>query len=256
MTNGAPLCRVPAHWILDPSQCWFDWQTLIGGILAVGAAAVSVYFLRKQISQTDLLHQEELARQHNAIRTVTPIALSSISDFCQAIADEVCGEIERRANEPMILGVDDESEKRLSPQYIPADVLPTMQGLVATLGEESRIKHVAELVGSLQILQSRHNEFDLKQAGSEFGLYGILLDCAKVKLLTDSIFNYSRFVDETNFSLFDGQKSYNIWDDIHKKSQSLVFSRLMPDLFFPTLADKIDSYKEHNISPWMEKFSA
>ena len=255
MTDGGPLCRVPAHWLVDPSQCWFDWQTLVGGILAVGAAAVSVYFLRRQISQTDLLHQAELARQHNAIRTVTPIALSSISDFCHAIADEVCGEIERRANDPMILGVDDDGEKRLSPQHIPTDVLPTMQGLVATLDEKSRIKHVAELVGSLQILQSRYNEFDLNQAGSDFGLYGILLDCAKVKLLTDSIFNYSRFVDETNFSLFNDQKTNDLWDEIHNKSQSLVFSRRMPDLFFPTLADKIDSYKEHDISPWMEKFS-
>jgi hypothetical protein len=252
--SPSPHCRLPVHWTLDPSQCWYDWQTLIGGILAVGAAALSVYFLRKQISQTDLLHQAELARQHNAVRTVTPIALSSISDFCHVISDEICDEIEHRANNPLILDTDENARKRLSPQHIPDNVLPTMQALVATLAEKSKIKHVAELVGSLQILQSRYNDLDLQQAGSDINLYGLLIDCAKVKLLTDTMFNYGRFVDEGNFSLFNGQDSEKIWDEIHKKSQSLVFSRSVPDLFFSTLAEKIKSHKTHKISPWMEKF--
>lgn len=60
-----------------PFWAWvYDWQTLVSGLLAVVAAAVSVYFLNKQIRQAEQHEKERLARRLVAERGVMPATLS------------------------------------------------------------------------------------------------------------------------------------------------------------------------------------
>lgn len=255
----SPLCRVPSYWLDDPSQCWFEWQTLLVGLLAVLAAYVSIRQVRKQISQASQLHDAELSRRHNAIRAVTPLALASISDFCRSVVDHVASEIERREGDNFDQALDDivegtEPKKQFSPIVIPNDIIATLQEFIETLSDGSNVRHMAELVSSIQILQSRFNDFRLQQAGSLEGLYGLLLDAAKVQMLNDNLFNYSRFVDESNFSLLSDHTFVEIWDKVNGKAHGMVFMRATPDLFFPRINQKIQSYKENSVSPWNEKF--
>lgn len=253
------FCRLPSNWVADPSQCWFEWQGLLSGILAVGAAVVSILFLKRQIAQTSDLHKDELARRHNAVRSVVPVALSAISEYCNAVVDCIATAVEDRQdvfeaafNDAMHGRL---QQKSFEPVQFPSDVISTMQLFVETLTRSADVRHMAELLSSLQILQSRFKDFDLTQVAVERGLHSLLLDASKVRLLSDSVFNYARFVDEGSFSKLDGSDLNATWNEILGKAQSLVFSRPVPDIFFQTLEELVNGCKENRISPWNEKFS-
>ena len=251
-------CRLPSHWLTDPSQCWYDWQGLISGILAVAAAFASIWFLKLQIAQTGQLHQNELERRHNAIRSVVPVALAAISEYCAAAVKEIASAIEDRQDN-FEVAFDANAQGRLGkvtfdPVPFPSDVIVTLQAFVETMTRPADVKHMAELLSSLQILQSRFKTFDLKQVAVEHGLHSLLLDVAKVQLLTDSIFNYGRFVDENSFSKIEGTTQEALWDEILGKAQGLVFSRSTPDIFFPKLGELVAARKKSLVSPWNEKF--
>ena len=187
-----------------------------------------------------------------------PVALSAVSEYCDAIASQIATAIEDRQDNFYAafyaVAQGRREQKRFEPVQFPAEVISTMQQFVETLIRPADVKHMAELLGSLQILQSRFKDFDLTQAAVEHSLYGLLLDTAKVKFLTDSIFNYGRFVDENSFSKMEGSKSDALWDEIMGKAQGLIFSRLVPDVFFPKLGELVTSYKKNEVSPWNEKF--
>lgn len=259
MNSTTLYCRLPINWWTDPSLCWFEWQSLISGALAVGAALVSIHFLKLQIAQTSELHKEELLRRHNAIRSVVPVALSAISEYCGAVVDQIAINIEGRQND-FEAAFDAAAQVRteqnsFEPVQFPSDVISTMQLFVETLTCPADIRHMAELLSSLQILQSRFKSFDLKQVAVERRLHNLLLYTAKVQFLAHSIFDYGRFLDGNSFSKLDGHDFETLWDEILGKAQSLVFSRPVPDVFFPMLGELVDSYKKNNISPWNEKFS-
>ncbi len=250
-------CRMPADWINDPSLCWFEWQTLVSGLLALLAAILAGSLLWKQIGQTEALHEKGIRQRHNAARSMLPLALASVSRICQKIADNVASEIEAHTT---FEGAFDEAEPRLNGQKkleeitLPDSIIPSLKSFVETLSDSDGIRHMAELVSSFQILLSRYQSFNFNRADFSDGLYGILLDCAKVKLLTDSIYNYSRFVDEGSFGIVGTTKNEIAWQLIHEKAEGLIFSREIPDKFFKEIEVKINRSKGNNSSPWLEKF--
>ena len=239
-------------------QWLYDWQTLISGLLAVGAAYWAGRLIQKQIAQNDDLHRKELSRRHNAARAVLPLALSEISEFCQKIADNVADEIEARSKEGYIdwtTALDSEdSPKQLTSQDFPESTISTFQAFIETLTNKENIRHVADLISSLQILNARYTNLNLNQIGVVRNLYGLLIDTAKVKLLNDSIFNYGHFVDESPFSVIGTTTNPEAWDMIKTKAHSLIFSRKIPDLFFYEITELISRDKANNNSPWLEKF--
>lgn len=229
-------------------------------MLAVIAAGLSVWFLQKQLNQAREHRVDEISRRHNAARLTLPLALAAVSEIVQRIADEVAGEIEKYGPEGFSKTfdaiLDGAPRSKFDPLALPTDVIRSFEEFVASLEDARDIRHVAELMGSIQILLSRHNDFNLNEAGAKLNLVSLLLDAAKVKLLNDRIFNYARFVDNDSFGIVGVLPTSDAWDQVLGKAQSLVFWRDSPDAFFPDLQERIQSYKEHEISPWLEKFEA
>lgn len=252
------MCDIPADWLSNFSQCLHDWQGLGAAVLALLAAGITVVFLQRQIDQQQVHRADELSRRHNAARLTLPLALAAVSDLIQTIADEVGDEFESfnpDGSRTIQAILDTESETaKFETASLPNEVLGSFEDFVASLDHALDIRHVAELVASIQILLSRYNGFDLDQAGAQRNLAGLLLDAAKVKLLNEKIYDYARFVDDSSFGIVGAITPAKAWDEIHGKAQGLVFHRQSPDVFFPDLRRRIDSYKEHNISPWNEKF--
>ena len=75
-------------WLCAAYDWLEDWQTLVSGMLAVGAALWTVFTLRQQINeqkaQTEAVairHRELLERKHRAARSQLPLTLSSICEY-------------------------------------------------------------------------------------------------------------------------------------------------------------------------------
>lgn len=58
-----------------------QWETLVGGALALVAAWFTVKAIRAQIAQADQAHREAWERRHRAARAVLPMALNEISEY-------------------------------------------------------------------------------------------------------------------------------------------------------------------------------
>lgn len=251
-------CTVPADWSSNFSQCLYDWQGLEGAALALLAAIFSVIFLQRQIKQAQTHRADEIARRHNAARVTSPLALAAVSELTQRIADEAAVEFEAFGPNGERTIQETLGRDRGAPRFdaisMPSEVLSSFEAFVASLNDGPDLRHVAELVASLQILLARFNDFDLKQAGAQLSLISLLIEAGKVRLLTDKIYNYARFVDDSSFGIVEVISTPAAWDEIHRKAQGLIFFRERPDVFFPELKGRIDSYKEHDINPWNEKF--
>jgi hypothetical protein len=252
-------CDIPADWSSDFSQCLYDWQGLEAGALALLAAGIGVFFVQRQIKQAQAHRVDEIARRHNAARLTLPLTLAAVSDLVKQIADEVAGEYEQYGPDGFSKSFDaiiehGKPRSEFDPIELPGEVIGSFEEFVESLAANRDIRHVAELLGSIQILLARYNDFDLNQAGAKLNLVSLLLDAAKVRLLNEKMFNYARFVDDSSFGIVGVVPPADAWDQIHGHAQSLVFSRASPDLFFPDFHQRVESYKEHDISPWIKKF--
>lgn len=61
-----------------------EWQTLLGAVLALGAALWTVHEMRKQTRGDETRHQNELLRKKLAARAQMPDALSEMSEYVRA----------------------------------------------------------------------------------------------------------------------------------------------------------------------------
>lgn len=254
-------CETPSDWGNTFSQCLYDWQGLAAAGLALLAAAASMWFVQRQIKQQQLHRADEIFRRHNAARLTLPLTLATVAELVQNIANTVADEFEKFGPDGFsktfnTILEDSSHNSKFDSVALPNDVLGSFEGFVASLPHGREIRHVAELVSSIQILLSRYNDFDLNQAGVKMSLAGLLVDAAKVKLLNEKMFNYARFVDDGPFGIVGVSTPADAWDQIHGRAQSLVFQRDSPDIFFPEFQQRVERYKEQSISPWNEKFEA
>lgn len=253
-------CAVPSDWVNDFSQCLYEWQSLEGAGLALVAAYLSIKWIQKQIEQDKLHHADEISRRHNAARLTLPLALASIHELTQQSANEIAARLEahfereRKKAEPN--WIDDVFAAIEFPKIaLDPSVLTLLKDFVETLKEPVDIRHIAEMVSSLQIYISRYNSFDPVHAAGEITLNSLMMDAAKIQLLIDTIYNYARFVDDQSFGIVSESDFEKSWDKIHAKAQSLIFFRERPDDFFPAFRAAVDQYKANSVSPWNEKFS-
>ena len=260
IVNGL-TCDVHAEWYYDLSQCLFEWQGLAGGILALFAAMLGATLLWKQINQSEMHRRDELERRHIAAKLTMPLALSVLGEAVQKMANEIAEELETYQADEFDRTLDSilsekEPKKRFSSTMVPSEVLGTFERFVETLSDPSDIKHISELIASLQIFISRFNDLHLEGAGAKFSLEGLLLDAATVKVLNDAIFNYARNVAEGPFGIVGVITADDAWFKIKGAARGLVLLRPSPDVFFPAIDRSIDHAKKEGISPWLAKFSS
>lgn len=252
-------CDVPTDWVQDFSQCLYEWQGLEGGALALAAALIGSIFLWKQIQQAEKHRQNDLDRRHNAAKLTMPLALSSVSDLCQLIANEIANELETYEPEGLARTMqaileDRAARKRFDRVKLPEVIIGGFEKFAETLCNANDVKHLSELIAAIQILCSRYNSQDLQGAGARTNLESLLLDAATVKTLCDSMFNYARSVDQNSFGIVGVITHDDAWNRIQGSAQDLVFLRNSPDFFFPAIEASVSRYRENGTSPWLEKF--
>ena len=247
-------CRIPADWLTNPSQCWYEWQALVSGLLALGAAIWAGRQINKQIRVSEKLASEQLKRQHNAARIALPLALSAIIDFCQQTAADILNTIDSLAAQ-----ADDDAAPTpllFGSHTIPDESVSLIYQFVETLDNRQDAKHVAELVAQLQIFHGRFETMPLLNLSIPDSLYGLFLTGATAKFLAESMLNYGRLVDEKSFAKVGTISDADAWDGIQLSATGLFFSRPWFDGYAGEVARLCQHCKENGTSPWLKKFEA
>lgn len=238
-------------------QWFYDWQTLIGGVLALMAALWAGSKVQYQIRQVDTLHRNELLRRRNSARVMLPFALSSILAFCQKAGTNLAVAIEV-LQEPICTGDDGFDNVIVAPSLnqieFPSSAIDALARFVECLDDNEQEKHVAELVAQLQIFHAKYEEQSDNTIPHLDSLYMLLVSAGTVKFLVETVFNYARFTDNASFAKVGAISQPDAWLGIKKSMLGLVFDRPAKNGFINKIDSIIDREIEVGTSPWIEKF--
>jgi hypothetical protein len=252
-------CLNLPSWSQIVGQWLYDWQTLIAGVIALAGALCTIKGIRQQLRQVDEHRRDEIRRRHAAARAALPIALASLSEVAAQIVNNAADQIESFEGSDWFGVLDGErsgfENKSFLPVSVPNEVISNITMFVETLNDEYEIRHIGELISSVQISIGRHNSYKYGWPIDLNTPYNLILDAAKVGLLVDTIYNYARFVDSGSFAIVDRIDPADAWGRLERKAYGLLFKRENLDRFLPMLNEIVNAYKEAGASPWNEKFT-
>lgn len=252
-------CLSLTDWAPMVGRWLWDWQTLIGGSLALGAAWIGAREVFRQTERTTSLAREEIERRHSAARVILPLALSEIDSLVQKMADQIADALAPYGpdgfDETVNNIIDGKSDSRhFQPIVIPNITLTAFGNFVETLNREEDKRHIAELISTLQIYLSRFNLFDLNSTLIERNLIEVLLYLGKISFLNQSIYNYARFTTNDSFGVIHKIDAKDAWLKILSHAKGIVFLQNS----FHNIASSLDEFHqsvvESDINPWLVKY--
>lgn len=128
----------------------YDWQTLIGAMLAIAAAGVSVWYLRKQIAQVDRHEEGRLRRRLAAARATLPLTLSGVIDYVEAVANGLRDFHDELDTSGWVSG-----DIALDVPTSPIALVPSLERMIEATSEVRISDRLSDLVSDIQILNAR-----------------------------------------------------------------------------------------------------
>lgn len=188
-----PSCGLDVIWAacrdIDCVVSWMDrWQTMLTGLAALIAAAVSVYFLRKQIAQAESSENHRRKRRLAAARSRLQMTLSTISHygsdsiaFLKRLRDAV------GANQPVPALAD-------APRPIlPEPSVLALEAVIEATDSDEFAGFLADLISEMQVLNSRLSALpEEAQALGVHNLDAYLMNAAKIHAFASGAFPYAR----------------------------------------------------------------
>jgi hypothetical protein len=208
--QSALHCRLPSNWMSDPSLCLFEWQTFIGGGLALVAALGSMIFLWLQIGQFE--RHENRRRRGNlaAARAMLPLA---VVDSCNYARETVEGllnvnsalQADSRSLEITIDFQPSEPEQRL---------FEVFSNCIEWASNINLIVVLSEIISNIQVLHSRVGTIHLRPSTHRLAMNDYILQCAIIDALSVHLLPYARRETES----IDLEVS---WDDVRSSLSRL-----------------------------------
>lgn len=144
------------------------WQTLIGAVLALGAAAWTIRIMKKQMREDQNRHERAAERKKYATRSQLPEALSALSAYVRAVVRAYLDGAE-------------------PPNVAPIDAVNTLK-LAIEFVDDAAAARLFELVSWYQVwsarLEGMHNE--------RLDENTLLYDSALLNSYVGSLFEYAR----------------------------------------------------------------
>jgi hypothetical protein len=186
------ICRTPANWCHDFSGCLYDWQSLIGAILAISAAAIGSILLYKQILQSDRHEKKRVERRLIAVRASLPLTLSQICEFASDSFGQLLAARSERSDDelgPLAAG--------FSPPSIPMTVISALQEVLEATDDPKIIDLISEIIREIQLISARCNSLlDPHEISGNFRICGkmdeYILQCARLHAISGSLFPFAR----------------------------------------------------------------
>lgn len=211
MINSAPLfCRTPTDWLTDPSLCWFEWQSLLAGILAVAAAGASIHFLRKQIDQSERQENRRRSGNLSAARALLPLAIVDASQHAEDTAAAL-----------MIVSSNVQAGYRDPDAPIEVDFpLPSQRifdvftRCIEWSDDVTLTEFLSEIISTIQVLSSRVATIGASPRQHRLAVNDYILQCAIIDALALHLFPYAR-------READVIQSDLSWDDVRQSLRRL-----------------------------------
>lgn len=192
--SGALYCRVPSDWLADSSLCWFEWQALIGSALAVAAGAGTIFFLRRQLIQSERHENGRRERQLAAVRSTLPLALSGLIQFPEQAIKQLKHMREIMKNDLEGAVAD------LNPPKAPDQHINNLKDLIENCNNNKVNDLICEIIREIQILVSRVKSLKAPKSERNLNLNcevdEYIIQSARLNVLIGLLFPYAR--NETN----------------------------------------------------------
>ncbi len=177
-----------------------QWQTLITGFLALVSAIPTIYFLRKQITQSDTHERERRQAAQDAARAVLPLTLSLIIEYAEESSRILHSVYNQREDQ----SIPYEARKIHFPK-IPEVAVSSLQSFIAAprggmgnhkLREKLELEvkqRINKMIVRIQIQNSRLRKLDSREVVLTLNIEEYVLDTAKIYAMTSSLFDYARY---------------------------------------------------------------
>lgn len=149
------MCKVPLDWVMMPSVCLYDWQTLIAGFAAVLVAGITVHYLRMQIEQADRVTKEEGEARLNVARAKAIVPSSILAEHarhCMAQLELIEPAVFDRARVADPIGV----------LPLPLEVQTSLDALLANSRDRNTVFAASAVYGEQQVLAARASDMHVQ----------------------------------------------------------------------------------------------
>jgi len=177
-------CKTLSDWHFNIIQCLYDWQTLASGILALIAAFITIYFLRKQIVQNNDFEVQKLRRKHDSFRVVLTLTLSQICSATEK-AIYLLAKLRIQSSDTRKLSV----TERRSLYSISPDVISSLQAIIETTDDKALISIIYRITRNIQVTVARIENMNTRH---DSDLEEQIQDCTSIYTLVESLFEYAR----------------------------------------------------------------
>ena len=228
LPNGAAIA---GQWL-------YDWQTLLSGMLALGAAFLAASQIRKQIVQVEKHETERRTRKFNAVRATLPLALSGICSFSKNMLTElsqVRSAISHLGSVPV--------PKSFNPPSPPSELVSALQDMVEATAQTNVIAAISEIISEIQTLSSRvdglSDNAQIRQAiGMDRNIDEYIIQTARMYALAEALFDFARRKDEfgpkelpwdrvysaLHFTNIEDHQFPDLYADLQRRSQRVAFA--------------------------------
>lgn len=187
---------------LDPTsavstlgQWLYDWQTLLSGFLALGAATWAAVLLNKQIKLSEALPEIERGRRFLAARCLMPIQLTAILGYCETAAQALINfkQVNRETT--------DETIDLRSSLVFPHETVNELTKIIELSADKCLIAILAKIISKSQVLTSRmsavqsSDRVSFGTSPSNVEIY--IFQAAKIQSLASSLYEFARQETDT-----------------------------------------------------------
>ncbi len=220
------------HWCSSASCfiAWSDhWQTMITGVLALGAGVAAVRAARAQIEAAKQEATHTRKARLRAARASMPATLSAVCDYAQRVAEALNGAWPAQA----ILYPDDtplyeERRFQISVPHFPLDLLTALERLIEVTNVDAVAERLESILREVQVLGARTRKLEHGDMISIHYLSGLILQAAAIYARAESLFGYARRQNE-------GVDPADLWDRV---SAALNFSGVHRDEVTEAMRDE------------------
>ncbi|RBW58710.1 hypothetical protein [Ruegeria sp. A3M17] len=149
-----------------------DWQTLVGALLALFAAMVTILVMLCQAASEKKRHRNQLSRKKMAARARMPDALSGISGYVREVGRFLTGQTDERPDAP-------------------TSSIETLKQVIEHIDDDASARSF-ELVSWYQVQRARMQGNDNPQNDT-----GLLYDIVLLLAYVNSLFDYARNETQT-----------------------------------------------------------